>query len=209
MNRTRTLVSAVLVAAASGATAAAAATSASPIQATTARDSVVLTAQPSRDDRTAPLGHSEARDVVDATLAGTPDRTRVPAGFTEHRTRVGEVRLNYVVGGRGPTLVLLHGYPQNWTMWRKVLPALAEHYTVVAPDLRGAGRSDAPREGYDKKTLAADVHGLLAELGLDRDVRVLGHDIGTMVAYAYAAAHPEDVTRLVLSEAPIPDEGIY
>ncbi|MGL4176359.1 MAG: alpha/beta fold hydrolase [Dermatophilaceae bacterium] len=148
---------------------------------------------------------SAAAVAGDSTAGGG----RVPAGFVERRTQVGDIRLNAVVGGRGPTLVLLHGYPQNWTMWRKVLPALAEHYTVVAPELRGAGRSDAPRDGYDKKTLAADVHGLLTRLGLDRDVRVVGHDIGTMVAYAYAAAHPADVTRLVLSEAPIPDEGIY
>jgi pimeloyl-ACP methyl ester carboxylesterase len=94
-------------------------------------------------------------------------------------------------------------------MWRKILPALAEHYTVVAPDLRGAGGSDAPAEGYDKKTLAGDVHGLLTQLGLDRDVHIVGHDIGAMVAYAYAAAHRDEVGKLVLAEAPIPDQSLY
>ncbi|WP_329103054.1 alpha/beta hydrolase [Micromonospora sp. NBC_01699] len=134
---------------------------------------------------------------------------RVPQGYTEQRVQVGDVGINYVRGGRGDPLVLLHGYPQTWYMWRKVLPELARHYTVVAPDLRGAGGSDAPPDGYDKKTLADDVHGLLAQLDLDGDLRVVGHDIGTMVAYAYAAEHGDDVRKLVLTEAPIPDGSLF
>ncbi|MER6273291.1 alpha/beta hydrolase [Streptomyces sp900105755] len=133
----------------------------------------------------------------------------LPAGFTQHRTQVGALGLDYVIGGHGPTLVLLHGYPQTWYEWRYVMPALAEHYTVIAPDLPGAGHSDAPVSGYDKKSMAADIHGLLAKIGHDKDIRLVGHDIGTMVAYSYAAAHPADVRKLVLSEAPIPDPGIY
>lgn len=134
---------------------------------------------------------------------------RVPDSFTEQTAQVGDVKINYVRGGQGGTLLLLHGYPQTWYMWRKVLPELARHYTVIAPDLRGAGDSDAPSGGYDKKTLAADVHGLLTQLGLDGDVSIVGHDIGTMVAYAYAAAHPDRVRKLVLTEAPIPDQSVY
>jgi pimeloyl-ACP methyl ester carboxylesterase len=134
---------------------------------------------------------------------------RVPAGFTEQQAQVGEVTLNYVRGGQGPTLVLLHGYPQSWYMWRKVLPAFAGQHTVIAPDLRGSGGSDAPAGGYDKKTLAADVHGLLTHLGLADDVRLVGHDLGAMVGYSYAVAHPEQVTRLVLAEAPVPDRSVY
>lgn len=134
---------------------------------------------------------------------------RVPAGFTEQRAQVGDVAINYVRGGRGPTVVLLHGYPQSWRMWRGLLPELAASYQVVAPDLRGFGDSDAPPGGYDKKTVAADLHGLLAGLGLTGDIRLVGHDLGTMVAYAYAAAHPDEVSRLVLTEAPIPDESVY
>ncbi|OWV13003.1 alpha/beta hydrolase [Micromonospora wenchangensis] len=134
---------------------------------------------------------------------------RVPAGFTEQQAQVGDVAINYVRGGRGPTLVLLHGYPQCWRMWRALLPELAATYQVVAPDLRGFGGSDAPPGGYDKKTVAADLHGLLTGLGLADDIRLVGHDVGTMVAYAYAAAHPDTVFRLVLTEAPIPDESIY
>ncbi|MER5643424.1 alpha/beta hydrolase [Streptosporangium sp. NPDC002524] len=147
--------------------------------------------------------------VASQTPSKTGDEPRVPAGFRERRAQVGDVAINYVRGGHGPTLVLLHGYPQTWYTWREVLPELAKHYTVIAPDLRGAGKSDAPAGGYDKKTLAADVHGLLTTLGLKRDIRLVGHDIGTMVAYAYAAAHPGDVTKLVLSEAPIPDKTLY
>ncbi|MFU8872214.1 alpha/beta fold hydrolase [Micromonospora sp. SL4-19] len=134
---------------------------------------------------------------------------RMPAGFTEQRARVGDVTWNYVRGGRGPTVVLLHGYPQCWRMWRHLLPELAESYEVVAPDLRGFGDSDAPPGGYDKKTVAAELHGLLTGLGLAGDIRLVGHDLGTMVAYAYAAAQPGSVARLVLTEAPIPDESIY
>lgn len=147
--------------------------------------------------------------TVSAAAAHPGAEPRVPAGFTEQKARVGAVQINYVRGGRGPVLVLLHGYPQTWYEWRAQLPELARHYTVIAPDLRGAGRSDAPAGGYDKKTMAADIHGLLVELGLNAHIRLVGHDIGTMVAYAYAAAHPAEVSKLVLSEAPIPDASIY
>jgi pimeloyl-ACP methyl ester carboxylesterase len=146
--------------------------------------------------------------VADAHDHGTAD-SRLPNGFTEQKVRVGDVGINYVRGGHGPTLVLVHGYPETWFEWHEIMPELAKHYTVVAPDLRGAGKSDAPAGGYDKKTMAADLHGLLVRLGLNRDIRIVGHDIGTMVAYAYAAAHPTEVTKLVLSEAPIPDRNLY
>ena len=132
-----------------------------------------------------------------------------PAGFSEHTTRVAGIGLHYVIGGHGPTLVLIHGYPQTWYEWHGIMPALAEHYTVIAPDLPGAGQSDAPASGYDKKTMAADLHALLVSLGRDGDVRIVGHDIGTMVAYSYAAQYPATVKKLVLSEAPIPDDSIY
>ncbi|MFE4964862.1 alpha/beta fold hydrolase [Streptomyces sp. NPDC056660] len=134
---------------------------------------------------------------------------QMPAGFSEHKTRVAGTGIDYVIGGHGPTLVLIHGYPQTWYEWHGIMPALAKHYTVIAPDLPGAGRSDAPASGYDKKTMAATLHALLVSLGKDQDVRVVGHDIGTMVAYSYAAQYPHSVRKLVLSEAPIPDPGIY
>lgn len=152
--------------------------------------------------------------VQESAASGSPteyvgSEQRVPAGFTEQRAEVGGVHINYVRGGHGPTLVLLHGYPQTWYEWRDLLPELSKHYTVIAPDLRGAGKSDAPAGGYDKKTMAGDINGLLRQLGLDSDIRLVGHDIGTMVAYAYAAAHSRQVHQLVLSEAPIPDKALY
>jgi pimeloyl-ACP methyl ester carboxylesterase len=135
--------------------------------------------------------------------------SRVPAGFTETAAPANGITINYVRGGAGPALVLLHGYPQTWYMWRKVLPALAEHFTVIAPDLRGSGGSDAPTNGYGKSILAEDIHQLLVGLDLADEVSLVGHDIGTMVAYAYAAAHRDSTSRLVLIEAPLADESLY
>jgi pimeloyl-ACP methyl ester carboxylesterase len=135
--------------------------------------------------------------------------SRIPAGFTETTTSANGITINYVRGGAGPTLVLLHGYPQTWYMWRKVLPALAEHFTVIAPDLRGSGGSDAPTDGYRKSTLAEDIHQLLVGLDLAEEVSLVGHDIGMMVAYAYAAAHRDSTRRLVVIEAPLADESLY
>ncbi|MFC0431815.1 alpha/beta fold hydrolase [Kutzneria buriramensis] len=137
------------------------------------------------------------------TASTTPD------GFVEKTIQVNGITVNYAIGGGGPAVVLLHGYPETWYSWRKVMPALAERYTVIAPDLRGSGGSDAPESGYDKATLAEDVHQLLVALGLDEQVNVVGHDIGTMVAYAYAAAHRSSTRRLALLEAPLVDELAY
>ncbi|MFC8224955.1 alpha/beta fold hydrolase [Streptomyces sp. NPDC057287] len=140
-----------------------------------------------------------------ATTAVRSADPLIPAGFTEHKA----VGLDYVIGGHGPTLVLLHGYPETWYEWRALLPELSRHYTVIAPSLPGAGKSDAPADGYDKKSMAAAVHTLLRTIGHADDIRLVGHDIGSMVAYSYAAAHPRDVKKLVLSEAPIPDASLY
>src|SRR6202158_5450705 len=91
--------------------------------------------------------------------------SRIPEGFTEKTARVNGVTLNYAIGGTGPAVVLMHGYPQSWYMWRKVMPAPAEQSTVIAPDLRGSGGSDAPAPGYGKASLAEDIHQLLLALG--------------------------------------------
>jgi pimeloyl-ACP methyl ester carboxylesterase len=158
-----------------------------------------------------PAASAQARSASSAAQSSCSLDPPPPAGFTEQKVKVNGIGINYVRGGHGPTLLLLHGYPESWYEWDGILPALAEHYTVVAPDLPGAGDSDAPADeaDYTKKAMAADVYGLMVKLGLSHNVRVVGHDIGTMVAYAYAAAHPHDVAKLVLSEAPIPDSSIY
>ena len=99
-----------------------------------------------------------------------------PRGFTEHKVRINGIGINYVRGGHGPALLLLHGYPQTWYSWDGILPALARHYTVVAPDLPGAGLSDAPASAadYTKKAMAADMYALMVRLGLSRHLRIVG-----------------------------------
>ena len=131
----------------------------------------------------------------------------LPAGFTgrftSHLADVGEVTLHAVVGGGGPPLLLVPGWPQNWYTWREMMPVLAEKFTVVAVDPRGAGLSGRARSGYDTATLAADLVGLMGALG-HRRFAVAGHDVGMWTAYALAADHPEMVERLVVAEAAIP-----
>ena len=129
-------------------------------------------------------------------------------GFAERFARVNGVRLRYLVGGQGGPVVLLHGYAQAGHMWRPILPLLAERHTVIVPDLRGAGGSAKPPSGYDKKNMAVDIHELIASLRCDR-VRIVGHDIGLMVAYAYAAQFPEGTERVVLMDAFLPGIGAW
>jgi pimeloyl-ACP methyl ester carboxylesterase len=100
-------------------------------------------------------------------------------------------------------VVLLHGYGETSDSWGPLAAELAKSYTVVVPDLRGMGRSSRPAEGYDKETQAADIRAVVAALGYDR-TSVVSHDIGIMVAYAYAARYPDKVERLVVMDAPIP-----
>ena len=124
-------------------------------------------------------------------------------GFRHRLVKAGDVNLHAVIGGEGPPLVLLHGWPQTWWEWRKVMPELGRGRTVVALDLRGTGHSDCPAGGYDTATLADDVHGAMQALGFER-YAVCGHDVGAMVALALAARHREAVTHLAVLDAPIP-----
>jgi pimeloyl-ACP methyl ester carboxylesterase len=119
---------------------------------------------------------------------------------------VNGVRLHYLVAGSGEPVILLHGYAQNSHMWRPLIPELAKTHTVVAPDLRGFGQSSKPANGYDKKTMAQDIHALALSLGMKSAI-VVGHDIGLMVAYAYAAQYPKEVDRVVLMDAFLPGVG--
>ena len=119
---------------------------------------------------------------------------------------VNGVRLHYLVAGKGDPVILLHGYAQNSHMWRPLIPQLAKTHTVIAPDLRGFGQSSKPMTGYDKKTMAQDIHALAQSLGYQHEV-VVGHDIGLMVAYAYAAQYPNEVDRIVLMDAFLPGVG--
>jgi pimeloyl-ACP methyl ester carboxylesterase len=116
------------------------------------------------------------------------------------------VRLHYLQAGAGDPVLLLHGYAQTSHMWRPLMAALAETHTVIAPDLRGFGGSGKPDGGYDKKTMAQDARALATSLGHTR-IGIVGHDIGLMVAYAYAAQFPADVDRIALMDAFLPGVG--
>jgi len=128
-----------------------------------------------------------------------PNVASLGSNFSEGTASVNDIRLHYVRGGRGEPLVLLHGWPQTWFCWHRIMPALAEHFTVIAIDLRGAGQSSRPESStaYDSVTMAADVRGLMAQLGFE-SIRIVGHDVGLLVAFAYAAVYPENVSHLVV-----------
>jgi pimeloyl-ACP methyl ester carboxylesterase len=119
---------------------------------------------------------------------------------------VNGVRLHYLSAGKGDPVVLLHGFAETSHMWLPLIVELADRHTVIAPDLRGFGQSAAPDDGYIKKAMAQDIHALVNSLGYNR-IRLVGHDIGLMVAYAYAAQYPAEVDRLVLMEAFLPGIG--
>jgi pimeloyl-ACP methyl ester carboxylesterase len=122
------------------------------------------------------------------------------------------IRIHYVTAGEGKRVaVLLHGFPQTWWAWRHVIPKLAAAgFRVVAPDYRGAGHSSHPASGYDKRTMAQDIHRLLHEhLGIEDAVALVGHDIGLMVAYAYAQAYRDNVTHLAVADAPLPGTAVF
>ncbi len=122
------------------------------------------------------------------------------------------LRLHYVIDGDGPrTIVLLHGFPQTWWQWHHVIPALADAgFRVVAPDCRGAGHSWRPAAGYDKVTVAGDIQRLLREhLAIEGPIVLVGHDIGLMVAYAYAQAYRDELSHLVIVDAPLPGTEVF
>jgi pimeloyl-ACP methyl ester carboxylesterase len=129
-----------------------------------------------------------------------------PASFKTQTIAVDGARIYVRTGGQGPAVVLLHGYGETGDMWAPLAARLAKDHTVVVPDLRGMGLSDHPVGGYDKKTQAHDIAGVLDALKIGK-VEVVAHDIGNMVAYAFAAQDPDRVTKLALLDAPIPGVG--
>jgi pimeloyl-ACP methyl ester carboxylesterase len=148
-----------------------------------------------------------AEDAAQVTPPAVVAQTEhIPAGFTEKSAVVNGVRINYKIGGQGAAVVLLHGYAETSHMWLPLMPQLATSFTVIAPDLRGAGNSERPQGGYDKKTMAKDIRELVHQLGY-KQVSLVGHDIGLMVAYAYAAQYPDEVNKVVLMDAFLPGVG--
>lgn len=140
------------------------------------------------------------------TMQAHAEVTPFPAGFKTQKISTNGALLNVRVGGQGPAVVMLHGYGETGDMWAPLAIKLMKDHTVIVPDLRGMGRSDHPAGGYDKKNEARDIAGVLDTLKIG-NVSVVAHDIGNMVAYAFAAENPARVTKLVLMDAPVPGVG--
>jgi pimeloyl-ACP methyl ester carboxylesterase len=129
--------------------------------------------------------------------------TKLGSGFSSHKTKVSGTTLHYVRGGAGDAAILLHGFPQGWTEFRHIMPPLARKFTVIAVDLRGVGGSQPATDGYDAATLAKDIHELGGQLQL-KQVYLVGHDIGGMVAYTYARLYPQDLRGVMILDVPLP-----
>lgn len=137
------------------------------------------------------------------SLPARADVKPFPPSFHTQDIETNGATIHVRVGGKGPAVVLLHGFGDSGDMWAPLAANLARDHTVVVPDLRGMGLSSHPEGGYEKKNQAADIRGVLTKLGIDHAV-VVGHDIGTMVAYAYAARYPDKTDRLIVMDAPVP-----
>lgn len=145
-------------------------------------------------------------DIRAAMAAAPLQSAQPPIAIDSCFAEVNGTRLHYLTAGKGDPILLLHGYAQTSHMWRPLISELAKSHLVVAPDLRGFGQSAKPDGGYDKKSMAQDIHALASSLGHKR-VGVVGHDIGLMVAYGYAAQYPTEVDRVVLMDAFLPGVG--
>jgi pimeloyl-ACP methyl ester carboxylesterase len=139
--------------------------------------------------------------VSGVAYSQTADRT-----LASHFKEIDGIKLHYLTAGHGPALVLLHGYAETALMWKPIIPALVGRFTVIVPDLPGIGDSAIPANGLDMNTAAIRMHALVRSLGVEK-AEVVGHDIGLMVAYAYAAQFPAEVTKLVLMDAFLPGVG--
>ena len=136
------------------------------------------------------------------SVSGAPNLdTGFTDTFTSRYVDTGDLRLHAVIGGEGPPLLLVHGWPETWYAWRLLMPALARDFQVIAVDQRGRGLSDKPESGYDTGTLATDLVALMDALGHER-FAVVGHDTGFAIGYALAADHPDRIDRVALAEIP-------
>ena len=150
--------------------------------------------------------------LLSASLPGVVHAAEVGGAVSSRTAEVEGVTLHYLTAGHGPAVILLHGYTQTSLMWKPIFPLLAEQFTVIAPDLPGIGDSEIPADGLDMKTAAIRIHALAKSLGIEK-ARVVGHDIGLMVAYAYAAQFPAETEKLVVMDAFLPGvagwENVY
>ena len=144
-----------------------------------------------------------AVSLVLGTVSAYAAPTPFPADFRTSQVVNDDATINVRVGGHGPAVVLIHGFGETGDMWSPMAAALEKDHTVIVPDLRGMGLSSHPAGGYDKWTQAGDIRAVLDKLGIDR-ADIVGHDIGVMVAYAYAARYPDKTSRLVVIDSPVP-----
>jgi pimeloyl-ACP methyl ester carboxylesterase len=137
------------------------------------------------------------------SVAGAAWAQTAKKGFVSRDATVDGAKIHYTTGGSGPAVILLHGFAETSRMWNPILPALGERFTVIAPDLPGIGDSAASKSGTSMKTAAIEIHDLVRSLGISK-ARVVGHDIGLMVAYAYAAQFPSETEKLAVMDAFLP-----
>jgi len=149
---------------------------------------------------------------IPASAYTTASNAAVPSTIASYDANILGVKVHYTMAGRGPAVILLHGYAQTSRMWLPIIPVLATRFTVIAPDLPGIGDSAIPNEGLNMTTAAIRIHELARSLGVGK-ARVVGHDIGLMVAYSYAAQFPSETEKLVVMDAFLPGvagwEGVY
>jgi pimeloyl-ACP methyl ester carboxylesterase len=141
--------------------------------------------------------------LIASIPACAQNQAKLPAGFVSKDADVDGLKLPYTMGGHGPAVVLLHGFAETSRMWTPILPVLGEKFTVIAPDLPGIGDSSIPANGINMKAAAISIHSLVRSLGIEK-ARVVGHDIGLIVAYAYAAQFPAEVEKLAVMDAFLP-----
>ena len=154
-------------------------------------------------------GKSREHGSVAAQSPSPYPQAQPPAGFRSKYAEVNGFRMHYVRGGKGSPVVMIHGFPEDWSEWRQEMGPLSKTHTVIAVDLRGAGESQVTESGYEAAQLAKDVHQLLTQLKLNNGVQVVAHDIGMWVAYGYAAQFRSEVRSMAVMEAQIPDKSIY
>jgi pimeloyl-ACP methyl ester carboxylesterase len=159
--------------------------------------STVLACETPSADST--VGRQPAR----TTAAVDPALTALGPHFKSDLVAANGTRLHVVRGGQGPAVILLHGWPQDWSAWRRIMPELSKGFTTIAVDLRGVGGSDEAESGFDEVTMARDIHDLLASLHVTRPLLV-GYDIGAYVAYAYARLYPSELRGGMLVDVPLP-----
>lgn len=160
-------------------------------------------ANPRNGDRDGPPAAPTGCSVSIVSVSVSATVAELDGRFASAKAKVNGTTIHHVRGGRGPALILLHGFPQDWYEWRRVMPRLAERFTVVAVDLRGVGGSTPTADGYAAADLAEDVHQLIGELDLEA-AHVVGHDIGGWVAYALTRLRPESVRSALILETPVP-----